>query len=225
MHRIARPRRKTERPKTLAARVWRTILPRSADEALGLELSFKSFEEIRLPLPGVIDRIGENDLALGLHGPEKAMGLAIVDAQLLAGLIEVQTTGMVTSSALEDRTPTLTDAAMVGHVLDHWMRTFDKALGNALTEVPLTGFKTGKHLETPRAAMLALDEGGYLALTMSLDLSDNAREAKLDLIFPIENLRGEGAVRQKKVEPPAVVWRAHIDQRSSGEEKHVIGRN
>ncbi len=211
LYRIARPRRRNERPKTLSARIWRTVLPRRADEGLGLILSFREFEEIRLPLPGVVERIGENDLALSLHGPDQAVGIAIVDVQLLAGLIEVQTTGVVTSTPLEDRVPTQTDAAMVGHVLDNWLRTFDRAIGKAETEVPLTGFKTGKHLENQRAATLALDEGGFFVLSMGLDLSEGARQARLDLVFPIENLNGNTVVKQQKYEPPASVWTAQAE--------------
>ena len=102
-------------------KILAVVLPRSADQLLGLQVEIQSVSFGSLDQPGVVAALGECDLICRMSGASSDPGLIVVDLSLLSGLIEVQTLGKVTESPPKERSPTSTDATIVSEIVDRWM--------------------------------------------------------------------------------------------------------
>jgi flagellar motor switch protein FliM len=118
------------RVRDAALDAWRRVVPRLALEGIGLELVVAGFQEREMDLHSEL-ALEEGALLLYLAGPYgDPAGLAVVDAALLSGLVEVLTTGRVTSARREPRRATAVDAALARHVLDGWLEGVAEARGD-----------------------------------------------------------------------------------------------
>ncbi len=185
--RLARARRTEVRTTGMTpVRAWRMSVPRIAENTLGLMVSITGFEESRASLKTAVDEIPDNVLMFLMECPEKGVGLAVLDEQLIAGLIEVQTTGTVTSAPVPERPPSSIDASICSHVIDRWHRGVDAVLGGTQTVVPIVGSRLGPVLEDRRAVALALEDTGFFIQKVTFDLWEGARSGVLWLYYPID---------------------------------------
>jgi flagellar motor switch protein FliM len=173
---LAAPRRARDG----ASDLWRRVLPRLAADGLGLELTVAGVAEQVVDLHAVLSA-DEGALLLLLQdrygGPG---GLAVVDPALLTALIEVQTTGRVTSGRRDPRRPTAVDAALVRHALDDWFAGLTEAGGHETPLPPVFGPATDV-----RAALLKLEEGRWTETWVDLDLGGGKRVGRLGLYLPL----------------------------------------
>jgi flagellar motor switch protein FliM len=167
------------RPRDGAGDVWRRVLPRLAADGIGLELSVSGVTEQTVDLHA---ELAPDDGALLLFltevygGPG---GLAIADAPLVTALVEVQTTGRVTSARREPRHPTAVDAALVRHALDGWLSGLADARGE------MTAPAVWGQAPDVRTALLKLEEGRWTETQVDLDLGGGKRAGRLTLFLPL----------------------------------------
>lgn len=161
-----------------AGDIWRRVLPRVAADAMGLELAVSGFSERMLDIHGDL-AVEEGALLVLLTedgGPPN--GLAVVDPALVTGLIEVQTTGRISSGRRDPRRPTAVDAALAGHAIDGWLTGVAEARGEAR-------WSTGALMPDLRAALLKLEEGQWSETRVDLDLGGGRRTGRLRLYRPV----------------------------------------
>lgn len=179
MRRLAKPARPTAADAGLdEGRAWRILAPRAAEEAAGLVLNVRGFDVTEVFLDDLTGDWPAGTLAMMLAAEGQGPGLALVDAALVSGLIEVQITGRVLGAAPAERPSTDTDAALVGHMVERWMHDVAEMLGQG------AAWRVGARAPDPRAAQLALEECAYLRRTVRFDLGDGAKEGTLTLACP-----------------------------------------
>jgi flagellar motor switch protein FliM len=177
----------SRRTRDSAADLWRRILPRLAAEEMALELAVSAVREDRCDLHADLTA-EEGALLLFLgDGPGVASGLAVLDAALLATLIEVQTTGRVSAQRREPRRGTSVDAALAGHVVDTWLAAISEARGN-----PAPPFTAGAAPDL-RTALLKLEEGDWAATVIDLDFGGGKRSGRLAIYLPLPASRSTAA--------------------------------
>ena len=168
----------TRRVRDGAGDVWRRVLPRAAADGMGLELSVSRFEDRSLDLHEELSVEEGALLLLLLADGGSPAGLAVVDPSLLVGLIEVQTTGRVSSGRRDPRRPTAVDAALARHALDGWLSGVADARGEAR-------WLTGAWMPDLRTALLKLEEGQWTETCIDLDLVSGKRSGRLQLFRPV----------------------------------------
>jgi flagellar motor switch protein FliM len=167
------------RPRDAAGDLWRRILPRLAADGLGLQLAVSGVTEQTVDLHA---ELAAEDGALLLFladaygGPG---GLAVADAPLVTALVEVQTTGRVSSARRDPRRPTAVDAALVRHALDGWFAGLADARGE------VTAPSVWGQAPDVRAALLKLEEGRWTETQVDLDLGGGKRAGRLTLFVPL----------------------------------------
>lgn len=164
---------------------WRRILPRLAEERLGLELAVLTVEDTETTLSGALAEYPEGSLLVSLESSGMACGLAIVDMQLLAALIEIQTTGRVSSSRREARPGTAADFELVAHIIDGWCAAMANAAGDGQRTL-----SCARLFPDSRAVLLGLDEGAFRETRLELELGGGRRTGVLRLIAPKQDKRG-----------------------------------
>ena len=114
-----------------AERALPLAMARAARDGFGLALDCPLVRPHRYSLTEVLDLPGDRALIVLLQGPREALGLLVLDADMLSGLIEAQTLGKVMAQAPPPRKPTRTDAAMVAGFTDsaHLTHTFRSIMG------------------------------------------------------------------------------------------------
>jgi flagellar motor switch protein FliM len=162
-----------------AARAWHLMLPRAAEEELGLALSVLSVSEATQPVPAALAGLPEDGLLLALRDPEGRGGLCCLDAGLLSAVIEVLTTGQVLPAAPTQRRPTTVDAALAGGVVDAAISAFDTAVAEMAERPPASGLRAEGHLADLRAAAMLLAEGPVQVTQVGVDLGQGARQGRL----------------------------------------------
>ena len=178
-----------------AERALPLALARAARDGFGLALECVAVRPHRYSLAEVLELPPERALILLLEGPRGAVGLMILDADMLAGLIEAQTLGKVTAQPVLPRKPTRTDAAMMADWVDMVMAGLEEQL---LTEEDLVwtdGFRYSSHLDEPRPLALLLEDTSYKVLTVEADRAAT-RRGQMILALPAD---GHGRRPQRQV--------------------------
>ncbi|QRF67288.1 FliM/FliN family flagellar motor C-terminal domain-containing protein [Ponticoccus alexandrii] len=167
------------------AKALRRALSRTADVLWDLALVTQSVAVEMLDQDGVVAALTPGDLLLLLDGPDGALGLVLVDRQVMTGLIEVQTIQQVTQMPLvAERDLTATDAAMMAPLLDGALDRLADSLADHPLHGQLQGYRFGAMVEDARTAALLLDGAAYRVFTVDIDLALGRRRGLLKLILP-----------------------------------------
>ncbi|MBN9890076.1 FliM/FliN family flagellar motor switch protein [Salipiger abyssi] len=175
------------------AKALRRALSRAADVLWDLALVTHGVGQEMSDQDGVVEMLPANTLLLLLDGPEGALGLAMIDREVMTGLIEVQTLLQVTQMPVEDRPLTQTDAAMVAPLIDATMERLARYLEGHPLQPQFEGYRYGAMIEDARAAGLLLDAAGYRSFRVSVDLALGRRRGELLLVLPDRPHVGEAA--------------------------------
>ncbi len=179
-------------PGMTPAKALRLALSKAAQEELSLALRVQGVAESRVNQPGLLGALSDDLLLLLLEGPQGGLGVAALDIQALAALIEVQTMGQVLKSPATQRRATATDSAMCAPLLDRVLQEFEGHLAGSSAERWATGFRFGERVENTRLLGLRIDEADYRLFRISLDMADGAKKGELLLALP-----AEGCVQRK----------------------------
>lgn len=178
-----------------ADRCWRLALARAMRDKLKTTLDFRSLSVDRRSLGELIDLAPDRALIAVLDGPGEGLGVFMISAPVLAGIIEAQTIGRVKSTELAPRKPTRTDAAMVAGIIDSALRGLDNALADEADLAWAGGFRYASFLDDPRPLGLILEDTTYRLLRAEVDLAGGARTGEVLVAMPAE---GRGLVPNAK---------------------------
>ena len=169
-------------------RALRLALSRAADRTVGLRLTVLGLTDDIMTLDEVVDQLSPDHMILsattGADSGADLLGLLAVDPELRSCLIEIQTMGALSTAAATPRGVTAADAALATPV----MVAFLAMLNETATGTQLAGWAAdttiGPPLEGPRAAGLALPDGAYRLVRLSLDFAAGERQGELCLALP-----------------------------------------
>ncbi|MCR8550283.1 FliM/FliN family flagellar motor switch protein [Salipiger sp. P9] len=166
------------------AKALRRALSRTADVLWDLALVTHGVSQEMLDQDGVVERLPANTLLVLLDGPEGALGLAVIDREVMTGVIEVQTLLQVTQMPVEDRPLTQTDAAMTAPLIDGTMERLACYLEGHPLHAQFAGYRFGAMVEDARNAGLLLNAAGYRSYRVAVDLALGRRKGDLVLVLP-----------------------------------------
>ena len=155
----------------------------AAQDAVGLVVTPRQAREDRASLDDLVEKLPEHALLSILEQDGEPRGLAVLDAQSLAALIEVQTTGRVVPREAPGRVPTRTDALLVAGFLDRLLSTFHDLTREADLDTAnmLDDVHNGYSVRDARAVGMALSEADFLLLELDLDYADGAKTGQIRL--------------------------------------------
>ena len=167
-------------------------MPRDADELLGLQAVVSAVSPGREAKAGVLSRIGPFDLVFLMTMDNGAPGICVLSPGLLAGLIEVQMSGRVTSAEPPERPATRTDGIVVSDIVDRWISTAKReaATQGIADHLPFQEHFRVQTIPDLRSVDLALDPGEFRTLTIALDLANGAKSGSLRFAIPV-NISGK----------------------------------
>ncbi len=185
IHRKARAARDGSDARAMSpAKALRLSLARAADTLLDLALTVATVEQRRVSLAQVTETVLDEGLILLLDGAGGARGALALDAQMMAALIEVQTTGRVRPGPAPTRRATRTDAAMVAPLVDALLDGIDAEMLSEVEVYVPRGFRFGDRVEDWRALALVLDAPDFDLFRVTADLGPGVRTGRLDLLVP-----------------------------------------
>lgn len=164
----------------------RKTMPRDADAVLSLDLSVTGLASLAQDRVQVMEAISDTDLTYLIEAEDGARGLAVLDAELVAALIEVQVSGTVSGRPAGERRPTRTDGIVAGEVVDRWLASAAEAIATAGLEAgwPFLEFERVPGVLSLREVGLLLEPVEYRCLDIALSLGGGAKTGKLRLAAP-----------------------------------------
>ncbi len=167
-----------------AARAMRLALMRAGQEALGLRLAVREAGAERHDLDTMADRLPAPGLLLHLADRDGQGGVMALCPQVLAAVIEMQTTGSVTARTADPRPVTATDVVLSQELAVAVLAAL-AALSAEADGLPApAGWRVAGWLADPRAVAMRLPETEYEVWTCALDMADGARTGTLTLAMP-----------------------------------------
>lgn len=177
------------------ARALQGAVLQAAQEVAALAVTVGKVVEARTTVDKLIAGLPEAPLLGLLEGSAGRFGLALLDPQVVAALIEVQTTGRVVPRPAEARAPTRTDAIMCADFIDRLLELLEARVGEAGLQLApaLSGFRYAMALAEPRAIALTLEDVPYRQFSVPLDMAQGAKTGEMSLILPFDP-PGRGAL-------------------------------
>lgn len=165
-------------------RALRRALCRAAELGLSLPLSVTGVEEASPDRDQLLAQIDEGGLLVLLDQADGPPGLIILDLQLLAALIEVQTLGQVFAKPAAARPVTRTDAAVAMPLIDGTLSGFAQLLADSAEGGPLSGFHFGHWVKDLRTLAAQLPDGEYRLFRLSTGIGSGDRAGQMLLALP-----------------------------------------
>ena len=171
----------------VAARAWTLAVARAGQDELGLPFDLREVVVERRGLAELGELLPDPALICVLdEGAGQALGFAVLDAGLTAGVVEALTTGRVAATAEGGaRRPTRTDAAMLAPLLDRALHGFEAVL-DGMEDAPglPRGYRFATLADGARGLLLLLEDGPYRLLRARAVLAGGARDGVLMLGLP-----------------------------------------
>lgn len=167
-------------------RIWSLALARAVQEEMSVALRLTGFRLERCSLGELVERLPEVALICALdEGAGEATGVAVLDAVLMAGMVEAMTTGVVTPADRgAGRRPTRTDAALLAPVLDRALAALEAGAGEAGLADLARGFRFAATVDGARGLSLLLEDVPYRLLAAEADIGAGARQGMVLLAIP-----------------------------------------
>lgn len=167
------------------SKALRLAMIRAAEERVGLIVAVLGITEEVVPLEELLRLIEDEHLLLALDGAQGLCGLAGIDLQTRAAVIEIQTTGTLRGTPADPRPVTATDAAMIAPLIT-------SLLAEAVITTqgtPLAGwtaqYKVGDRVLNTRAAGLSMIDTTYRLVRLTLDLGAGDRQGMIQIALPL----------------------------------------
>ncbi len=167
-------------------RALRLTAAKQADRLMGLALNTLGVTRSAASVEALSDLLPAQCLILLMDGPDHQVCAAVLDPELVSGLIQQETMGKVTAplAASTPRAHTATDAALCAPFVEALMGNAASMPEEAADRELLRGYRFGVRAQEPRVALLALDRLDYEVVCMTLDLAGGVRSGTLTLILP-----------------------------------------
>lgn len=189
------------------ARALRLTAAKQAEQMFGLALGVLGVTRKPVGVEDLGGCLNAEELILLMDGPGGQVAAVVLDAALVAGLIQQQTMGRVTPPALQGDTArrhTATDAALCAPFVETLLARAALLPEEQAERDLLAGYRFGVWATDPRQALLALEAAAFDVVEMTLDMAAGVRSGKLTLVIP-EPVR---AVAEAGSDP-AEVQRSH----------------
>lgn len=196
-------------------RALRLAVPKAAEQELRMPVTASEISETQLGHGELGDLIPEHALLAHLTASDGAKGLVVIDPQLLAGIIEMQTTGRVIAAKAVARPPTRTDVTMSESFVNQIFGLLEEILGANQRGPWFYGYRMGQRIDGPRKLGIVLEEGAFIVCQITLDLCFGAKEGGLILAVPagVRTAGRDGAVTADQED-----WRAALQSTVLGSE-------
>ncbi|WP_099823365.1 FliM/FliN family flagellar motor switch protein [Oceaniglobus indicus] len=165
-------------------RAWRLGIVRGLSRAIDLTCTVTSYRTAPLPAADIVSQIEAGDLAVLLEGTA-GFGAAVLDAQVLAAMIESQTMGRVLSRTAAPRPVTRTDAAMAADPLDLVLSEFEARAEGLNGAESAAALRFATLPSGPEALALALPDEPHVLTEIVLRLGDGERTGRMRFILPL----------------------------------------
>lgn len=165
---------------------WRIALARAARDRVKMTLDVPRLSLDRMSLTEVLELAPDRGLIAVLEGPAGALGVIMLAPDVLAGMIEAQTTGIVTAQPAAQRRPTRTDAAMVAGMIDGALEELERGVDGLDDCIWAKGYRYASFLEDIRPLGLLLEEGAYRLFRAEVSLSLGAKNGSIFMALPAE---------------------------------------
>lgn len=163
----------------------RKTMPRDADRLCGLDLVVDDVAFSDTDAGELISALSETELVYQLRNEKGASGLCIVSPELLAGLIESQLYGYVTSAEVPERKPTRTDGIFDATLVDAWLASAVSVSAHEdMDAMPFAGYARQDGVLDQRNAGLLIEPSRYSKMVIKVTLGDNAKAGTLCLVWP-----------------------------------------
>ncbi|MFD1914303.1 FliM/FliN family flagellar motor switch protein [Halodurantibacterium flavum] len=216
-------RRKTEamraRPEAQPStppRVFALALGRAARQVLQLDLFVTGVAADLVTQAELLEMPEALSLVTVLEGPRDALGMIAISPPVLAGLIEMQTTGRISGGEAPPRKPTRTDAVMTATFIDMVLQGLEQDLSGSPDEIWAGGFRYASFLADTRPLSLILDDAPMRIMRADVELGAGARAGSILLALPAQG-RGvlrkplrDGAARAQLAREDARTWSGAI---------------
>jgi flagellar motor switch protein FliM len=166
------------------AKALRLALARAADGLFDLSLTVATVEQHARPQAELAGLLPQDGLLVLLDGPGGRRGALNLDPQVMAGLVEVQTTGGLRASPPTARRMTPTDAAMAAPFIDAVLSGVDAELESGEGGALAPGFRFGDMVEDSAALALALQAPDYDVFHITVEMGGGAKSGGLTLLLP-----------------------------------------
>ena len=184
-----------------ADRSWRLSLARAARDHAHLSLEVAWLAQESRSLSELLELPPDRALIAVLEGPADGLGILVLSAPVLAGIIEMQTIGRVTQLPPAQRRPTRTDAALVAALIDAALTGLEDELRDEADLVWAGGFRYASFLEDARPLGLLLDDASYRVLRAEVSLALGAKSGEVLLALPAEGRGHRPDPRHSGAEP------------------------
>jgi flagellar motor switch protein FliM len=199
-----------------ATSAWKLALARAARDTIGLDLSVNELRQDRRSLSELLEMPPERGMIIILEGPRDGLGLLVLSPEVMAGLIEKQTVGRVSSTPPIPRRPTRTDAAMVAGLIDAALSELESLLVEDSDLSWAGGFRYASFLEDARPLGLLLEDVAYRVLRSEVSLASGIRSGEVLLAVPAN---GKAEI-VKMPEPPSaasgIVFKVAMEEQVLG---------
>ncbi len=180
----------------------RTVFPRVADDLLDLTAAVQVVSSRRSERDDVIQALGNNDLIFLMTRNASPPGICVLDAGLVSALVEVQTTGSVSTATPPERLVTRTDSIIVSGVVDQWIAAIGEAAqeGGFTPALSIFRFLRSPAIMDKRATALTLDPGMFQTLRIAMSLGDGAKDGALTFYVPDGGDAGQSSTSPDRAE-------------------------
>lgn len=173
----------TQRAARSLLRVLRLAVARTAADEVGAPAAVIGATEYRGALDELSENLPETGMPVLLEGDDGRLGGAIVDGQLVSALVQQLTTGQILAPWPDSRRFTPTDAALIAPFLDGILARLVDLVEQADDRDCVAGLRCAGMAEDPGGLLLALEDGAFRVLELSLDIGGGARQGGLVLVL------------------------------------------
>ena len=164
------------------ARTLRLAIARAAMAVAGLPLTALGVADDVMALDDLLNGLGDDEMLVALDQGGKSIGLATIDADLRAALIERQTMCALLPATPEPRPVTAADAALSVPLIAAFLSDLSGAACGISSWVK--GVAVGRRLSGPTQAALSLSDGRYREVRLTVDFGVGERQGALSLALP-----------------------------------------
>lgn len=190
------------------ARALRLSVARAAEAAAGLQVAVRDIVDEVMGLDDMLALLDPQAMLLELTEDQLIAGLAAIDTQARAAVIEMQLLGRLRPAPAEVRPVTGTDAALVLP----WIAALLKDLDSTTVDTALAGwtagYATGGIVASARAAGMALPEGTFRVVRLTLALGDGGRQGLVLIALPASRAAAPAAAAPARPEWSHLMERA-----------------
>ncbi|SFI91715.1 flagellar motor switch protein FliM [Celeribacter neptunius] len=171
------------------AKALRIAAAKAAEDVLGLVLQVTDVTEEKSAISKLPGQVPEFALLSLLEGPDNGYGLAVLDKNTVASVVEQQTAGKVLNLPPEERAPTATDSVMCTEFSNRVLRLFEMHVAEVQDPPAVSGFHVAAQLREPRSIAIAFDDVPYRLYRVQVSLGRQGRTGEILFVFPYESAR------------------------------------